>query len=214
MNDVYEHAWAAFALGFALGAAPGPVQLLILSETARRGFSGGLRVMLGANGTLLAIMIVLAFGFSSLAPGEGLLRALRIVGGGFLVYLAIEELRSLRHEALVDPLDDVDPETRSMGPTMRGIVSVLLNPGAWIFFATTASAVIADATDDGGRDAAIVAALATAIGVSCSDLLFTLVGSGGRRLVGDRGLRWIRGVLSVGLAAIGLAFIWQGATEI
>jgi threonine/homoserine/homoserine lactone efflux protein len=211
MNDVYEHAWAAFALGFALGAAPGPVQLLILSETARRGFSGGLRVMLGANGTLLAIMIVLAFGFSTLSPGEGLLRALRIVGGGFLVFLAIDELRSLRHEARVDPATDVAPQTRSMGPTLRGIVSVILNPGAWIFFATTASAVIADATADGGRDAAIVAALATAIGVSCSDFLFTLVGSGGRRLVGDRGLRWIRGVLSVGLAAIGLAFVWQGA---
>jgi threonine/homoserine/homoserine lactone efflux protein len=211
MNDVYEHAWAAFALGFALGAAPGPVQLLILSETARRGFSGGLRVMLGANGTLLAIMVVLAFGFSSLAPGEGLLRGLRIVGGAFLVYLAVDELRSLRHEARVGLAQDVSPETRSMGPTLRGIVSVILNPGAWIFFATTASAVVADATADGGRDAAIVAALATAIGVSCSDLLFTLVGSGGRRLVGDRGLRWIRGALSVGLAAIGLAFVWQGA---
>ncbi|MFN8233579.1 MAG: LysE family transporter [Actinomycetota bacterium] len=210
MNDVYEHAGAAFVLGFALGAAPGPVQLLILSETARRGFYGGLRVMLGANGTLLAIMVVLAFGFSSLAPGEGLLRALRIVGGGFLVYLAIAELRSVRNEARVVPTEDIEPQTRSMGPTLRGIVSVILNPGAWIFFATTASAVIADATDDGGRDAAIVAALATAVGVSCSDLLLTLVGSGGRRLVGDRGLRWIRGGLSVGLAAIGLAFIWQG----
>ncbi len=209
MNDVYEHAWAAFALGFALGAAPGPVQLLILSETARRGFSGGLRVMLGANGTLLAIMIVLAFGFSSLAPGEGLLRALRVVGGGFLIYLAVEELRSLRHEVR-EPNREVSPETRSMGPTLRGIVSVLLNPGAWIFFATTASAVVADATADGGRDAAIVAAIATAIGVSCSDLLFTLVGSGGRRLFGDRGLRWIRGALSVGLAVIGVAFVWQG----
>jgi threonine/homoserine/homoserine lactone efflux protein len=31
---------AAFALGFALGAAPGPVQLLILSETAKRGREG------------------------------------------------------------------------------------------------------------------------------------------------------------------------------
>jgi len=210
MNDVYEHAGAAFVLGFALGAAPGPVQLLILSETARRGFYGGLRVMLGANGTLLAIMVVLAFGFSSLAPGEGLLRALRIVGGGFLVYLAIAELRSVRNEARVVPTEDIEPQTRSMGPTLRGIVSVILNPGAWIFFATTASAVIADATADGGRDAAIVAALATAVGVSCSDLLLTLVGSGGRRLVGDRGLRWIRGGLSVGLAAIGVAFIWQG----
>jgi threonine/homoserine/homoserine lactone efflux protein len=138
-----------------------------------------------------------------------LLRALRIVGGGFLVYLGVEELRSLRHEARI-PAEDVAPETRSMGPTLRGIVSVLLNPGAWIFFATTASAVVADATADGGRDAAIVAAFAMSIGVSCSDFLFTLVGSGGRRLVGERGLRWIRGALSVGLAVIGLAFVWQG----
>jgi small neutral amino acid transporter SnatA (MarC family) len=70
--------------------------------------------------------------------------------------------------------------------------------------------VVADATADGGRDAAIVAAFAMSIGVSCSDFLFTLVGSGGRRLVGERGLRWIRGALSVGLAVIGLAFVWQG----
>jgi threonine efflux protein len=210
MNDVYEHAWAAFALGFALGAAPGPVQLLILSETARRGLGGGLRVMLGANGTLLVIMIVLAFGFSSLAPGEGLVRALRVVGGSFLIYLAVDEIRSLRREAR-GVVGEVAPQTRGLGPTLRGIVSVLLNPGAWIFFATTASAVVADATADGGRDAAIVAAFAMSIGVSCSDLLFTLIGSGGRHLVGDRGLRWIRGTLSLGLAAIGVAFIWQGA---
>src|SRR5436309_2304000 len=64
-----EHVSSAFALGFALGAAPGPVQVLILSETARRGFSGGLRVMLGANGTLFAVMVALALGFSSLTPG-------------------------------------------------------------------------------------------------------------------------------------------------
>ena len=93
-----SHIGAAFALGFALGAAPGPVQLLILTETAKRGFSGGLRVMLGANGTLFLVMVALAFGFSSLAPGEGLLRALRVVGGGFLIFLALDELRRVRRE--------------------------------------------------------------------------------------------------------------------
>ena len=58
----------AFALGFALGAAPGPVQLLILSETAKRGLEGGLRVMLGANLTLFGILLILALGFASLEP--------------------------------------------------------------------------------------------------------------------------------------------------
>jgi threonine/homoserine/homoserine lactone efflux protein len=203
------HIGAAFALGFALGAAPGPVQLLILTETAKRGFSGGLRVMIGANGTLLAVMVVLAFGFSSLAPSEGVLRGLRLVGGVFLIYLAVDELRALHREVTDVPRRSVD-DAPGMGPTTRGIVSVILNPGAWIFFATTASAVIAESTAEAGREAALAAAVAMTVGVSLSDFMFTLLGSGGRTLFGERGLRWIRGVLSVGLAAIGLAFIWQG----
>ena len=202
------HIGAAFALGFALGAAPGPVQLLLLTETAKRGFSGGLRVMIGANGMLLGVMVALAFGFSSLAPSEGVLRGLRLVGGAFLIYLAADELRRLRREAA----DQTRPEddASGMGPTTRGIVSVILNPGAWIFFATTASAVIAEATADAGRDAALAAAVAMTVGVSLSDFMFTLLGSGGRTLFGERGLRWVRGGLSLGLAAIGLAFVRQG----
>src|SRR5215218_5059135 len=71
--------WAAFAFGFALGAAPGPVQLLILSQTARRGLRGGLRVMLGANLTLLAILLALAVGLSAAQPSDTALRVLRVV---------------------------------------------------------------------------------------------------------------------------------------
>ena len=82
MSDWSDHIVPAFLLGAALGAAPGPVQLLILSETARGGLRRGLRVMLGANGALLAVMVALAFGFSALAPSEAVLRGLRIVGGG------------------------------------------------------------------------------------------------------------------------------------
>jgi threonine/homoserine/homoserine lactone efflux protein len=202
------HAGAAFALGFALGAAPGPVQLLILSETARRGLSGGLRVMIGANGTLFAVMVLLALGFSSLAPSETVLDALRVVGGAFLIYLGIDELLRLRRETGDDPPDATGG--RTLGPTARGVVSVALNPGAWIFFATTASAVVANATADGGTSAALLAALAMTLGVSVSDLTFTVLGSGGRRVLGDRGLRWVRAALSVGLAAIGVAFVLQG----
>lgn len=203
-----SHVWPAFVLGFALGAAPGPIQLLILAETAKRGFTGGLRVMLGANGTLLAVMVALAFGFSSLSPSEGALRILRFVGGGFLIFVAADELRRIVRET-ADTTEVAQPDPR-LGPTLRGIVGVILNPGAWVFFATTASAVIADATADAGTDAAVAAAVAMTIGVSLSDFLFTLLGSGGRVLVGDRGLRWIRIALSLGLASIGAAFVWQG----
>ena len=200
---------AAFALGFALGAAPGPVQLLILSETAKRGLEGGLRVMLGANLTLLGILVILALGFASLKPGPGVIRTLQAVGGSFLVWIGLVELRSIRDEARSTVDAPSQGAVARLGPTTKGVAAVLLNPGAWVFFATTASALMADATSDGGTGAALAAAVAMAVGVSCSDLTFTILGSGGRRLFGERGLRWIRMGLATLLVAIGVAFVTQ-----
>ncbi len=198
----------AFALGAALGAAPGPVQLLILSETARGGITRGLRVMAGANGTLLVVMVALSFGFSALQPGDALVRALRVSGGGFLIYLAVVELVALRAETAGTARDATRGD--GLGPTARGVISVIVNPGAWIFFATTASAVMAEATASGGRATAVAVALAMTVGVSCTDMAATLVGTGGRALAGERGLRWVRTILALGLLGIGLAFVVQG----
>jgi threonine/homoserine/homoserine lactone efflux protein len=200
---------AAFALGFALGATPGPVQLLILSETAKRGLEGGLRVMLGANLTLLGILVILALGFASLKPGPGVIRTLQAVGGSFLVWIGLVELRSARDEARSTVDAPSQGAVARLGPTTKGVAAVLLNPGAWVFFATTASALMANATVDGGTGAALAAAVAMAVGVSCSDLTFTILGSGGRRLFGERGLRWIRMGLAALLVAIGVAFVTQ-----
>ena len=68
---------AAFGLGIALGASPGPVQLLLFSEASRGGAGRGLRAMAGANATFGAMMLVLAAGLSSLEPGETFLRVVR-----------------------------------------------------------------------------------------------------------------------------------------
>lgn len=209
MSGWSEYVIPAFALGAALGAAPGPVQVLILSETARGGITRGLRVMAGANGTLLLVMVALAFGFSALQPSDVVLRGLRVVGGGFLIYLAVVELRIIRVESVGGETLRSTPGD-GMGPTARGIVSVVLNPGAWIFFATTASTVMAEATASGGRTTAVVVAIAMTLGVSCTDMTATLVGTGGRALAGERGLRWVRTGLALALLAIGLAFVVQG----
>jgi threonine/homoserine/homoserine lactone efflux protein len=203
---------AAFAFGFALGAAPGPVQLLILSQTARRGFGGGVRVMLGANLTLLAILLAIAVGVSAAEPSETALRALRLIGGLVLIAIAGNELRTL---VGARPADDGSSSEgaaseRALSPTVVGIVAVLLNPGAWIFFATTAASILATTSTERGTTAAIVTAVFIAAGVSASDLSLTLLGSGGRRLIGDRGLRIVRTVLAAGLLVVGVAFVWQG----
>jgi threonine/homoserine/homoserine lactone efflux protein len=198
---------AAFALGFALGAAPGPVQVLILSETTKRGFTGGLRVMLGANGTLWVSMLALAFGFYSFGPGPGVLRILKIAGGAFLIWLAISELRTLFTRESPAAAASQNRSTRALGPTGKGVMAVVLNPGAWLFIATTASAVVASATAQGGRVRGFAVATSLTVGTSISDLLVTSVGSGGRALLGERPVRLLRIALASLLLVFGVALI-------
>jgi threonine/homoserine/homoserine lactone efflux protein len=204
-----DHVVPAFLLGAALGAAPGPVQLLILSETARGGLARGFRVMLGANGTLLVMMVILALGFSAVEPSATAISILRVVGGSFLIWLATTELVAMRRRR-VDGWTEEAERATSLGPTARGVVLVIVNPAAWIFFATTASAVMAEATTDGGRDVALTAAIAMTLGVSATDFGAALVGTGSRALLGERGLTWVRTGLVVLLFAIGIAFVLQG----
>ena len=70
--------------------------------------------------------------------------------------------------------------------------------------------MIANATHEGGTGDAVLAAVAMAVGVSCSDATFTVLGSGGRRLFGEWGLRAIRIGLAALLVLIGVAFVAQG----
>jgi threonine/homoserine/homoserine lactone efflux protein len=197
------HPAAAFGLGVALGASPGPVQLLLFSEASRGGVRRGLRVMAGANGTFGVMLLLLAAGFSTVKPGDTFLTAIRVIGGAFLLFLAIDAFRENRR--VERPVDS----GRTLHPSIRGIVAVVLNPGAYVFLATTGAAVVADAAHDGGRALAFVTAAALLVGVSLIDGSMVVLGSGTHR-VGERALRVIGDVLALGLGALGVWLIAQG----
>src|SRR4029450_4368257 len=78
------------------------------------------------------------------ARGGACLRAVKVIGGGFLVFLAVDAIREGRRPKVVD-----DPGG-GLHPSVRGIVAVLLNPGVYVFLATTGTAVVASAVDEGG----------------------------------------------------------------
>ena len=194
---------AAFGLGVALGASPGPVQLLLFSEASRGGVGRGLRAMAGANSTFGAMLLVLAAGLSSIEPGETFLRIVQVVGGGFLVFLAVDALRNQRR-----PETTVAPRA-GLHPTARGVIAVVLNPGVYVFLATTAAAVVANADAEGGRTLAFTTVAALLAGVSLMDSGMVLLGAGAHR-VSDRFLGVLGNVLAAALGALGLWLIGRG----
>jgi len=194
---------AAFGLGVALGASPGPVQLLLFSEASRGGAGRGLRAMGGANATFGAMMLLLAAGLSSLEPGETFLRVVKVIGGAFLVFLAFDATRESRRP------HEVEETWKGLHPAVRGIVAVVLNPGVYVFLATTGTAVVASAVDQGGRGLAIVTVVALLLGVSLMDSAMVLLGAGARR-VSDRFLRILSDVLAVAMGALGVWLVVRG----
>jgi threonine/homoserine/homoserine lactone efflux protein len=196
---------AAFGLGVALGASPGPVQLLLFSEASRGGVRRGLLAMAGANATFGVYLLLLAAGLSSLEPSETFLRVVQVIGGGFLVFLAVDALRENRRP------EAVDATRPHLHPSVRGVVAVLLNPGAYVFLATTGTAVVASAVEQGGRGLAVVTVLALLVGVSLMDSAMVLLGAGAHR-VSERALRILGDVLAIALGALGVWFIAAGIT--
>jgi threonine/homoserine/homoserine lactone efflux protein len=194
---------AAFGLGVALGASPGPVQLLLFSEASRGGAGRGLRAMGGANATFGAMMLLLAAGLSSLEPGETFLRVVKVIGGAFLVFLAFDATRESRRP------HEVEETRKGLHPAVRGIVAVVLNPGVYVFLATTGTAVVASAVDQGGRGLAVVTVVALLLGVSLMDSAMVLLGAGAHR-VSDRFLRILSDVLAVAMGALGTWLVVRG----
>lgn len=195
--------FAAFGLGIALGASPGPVQLLLFSEASRGGAGRGLRAMAGANATFGIMLLVLAAGLSSIEPGETFIRVVQVIGGAFLVVLAVDALRENRRPEVVEG------PRRGLHPSVRGIVAVALNPGVYVFLATTGTALVASAVEAGGRSVAVVTVIALLLGVSLMDSAMVLLGAGAHR-VSERALRIMGDVLALALGALGVWLVVHG----
>jgi len=107
---------AGLGLGIALAGAPGPVQAILLTESIRGGTARGFRAQAGANITLAALLVGLAFGLSLAAPGGTALRIIKLVGGVFLLLLAADGFRG----QIVESSGTGPPERRGLPPAVRG----------------------------------------------------------------------------------------------
>jgi threonine/homoserine/homoserine lactone efflux protein len=195
---------AALSLGVALAGAPGPVQAVLLAESVRGGITRGLRALAGASLTFGTLLVGLALGLS-LAPPEGpAIRALKIVGGVFLLWIAVDGLRSGYR------VDAPQAARRTLPPMARGSLAVLLNPGAWLFLGAVASPLFAEATRLGGVATALFAAIALIVGLGIGDGAVVLLGGLGLRRAGDRTVLWIGRLLAIVLGGLGVWLLVQG----
>jgi threonine/homoserine/homoserine lactone efflux protein len=196
-SQTLSPAVAGFGLGIALASAPGPVQAVLMAEAIRGGIARGFRAMVGASLTFASLLAALALGLSVAAPSGVVLRVLKVAGGALLLWLAVEGFRS------AGEVDAASADRRELPPMARGVLAILLNPGAWLFLGAVASPLFAEATDAGGRAGALFAAGALVIGLALGDGAVVLLGGLGVRRAGEGVGRWVRRGLALLLAGLG-----------
>jgi threonine/homoserine/homoserine lactone efflux protein len=131
---------AALALPATL--QPGPLQAFLASQALTYGWRRTLPAAaapLATDGFIITVVLLVLTQMPS-----WLLLGLRVVGGAFLVYLAIEVLRRLKHPPPTEQASgDVGRQSFS-----RAVVMNLLNPNAYLFWGIIAGPILLDAWRD------------------------------------------------------------------
>lgn len=124
-------------LGLAAGLSPGPMLVLVLTQTLRHGVKDGCKIALIpliTDPPIILIALGLATRLVELRPWLGVVS---MAGAVFVLYLAWETSRPL------NPGSESAPG--QPGSWTKGIVTNLLNPHPWIFWLTVGAAVLAKA---------------------------------------------------------------------
>jgi threonine/homoserine/homoserine lactone efflux protein len=130
---------AGFLIGLGIAATPGPILLLMISETLRRGYRAGLLVMVSPITVDLCFMVPLALTIQTLLTSKPFQIAMGLAGGAYLAWLGYTTIRTaiIKSEA---NLNQIKVEAKSFRSTLdsykKGVAAHFLNPFAYTFWVT------------------------------------------------------------------------------
>lgn len=120
-----------FTASVLLGLAPGPDNIFVLTQSALRGRSAGVAVMLGLCTGLIGHSLAVAFGVAVIFQTSALaFSSLKYIGAGYLLYLAWQAFRAAAET--VEETNSTDLNHWKL--YRRGIIMNITNPKVSIFF--------------------------------------------------------------------------------
>ena len=127
-----ESIWGIFTIGLLLGApsgiAPGPLLILIISETLRHGIRAGAKVACIPLLTDTPVVLISGFLFTKISNMNIPLGAISLAGSAFLLYLGTKSIRTANAE-----IPDFTPRPLFLKELM---IANLVNPNPYLFWFT------------------------------------------------------------------------------
>jgi threonine/homoserine/homoserine lactone efflux protein len=188
-------------LGLAAGFSPGPLTVLVVSETLRHGLRAGVKVSLAPVLTDLPIIALAALLLGRLSAYPEALGAIALLGGGFLLHLGISSLK--QRTVAIQP---GQPAPRSL---LRGVTANFLNPNPYVFWIGVGTPILLSLLDRSWMNAAAftVAFFFCIVG---SKLLLARIVDRSRAFLSSRLYLWIMRCLGFLLIVYALMFFRDG----
>ena len=192
------------AVGISLSGvmAPGAVTAATIAQGTSRPNSGAL-IAIGHGFIEIPLIFLIMYGLGTMLQETEWLRiAIGLAGGGFLIWMAVQMLRQLRHA-------DFSPEKAyPAGPIATGVILSISNPYFLLWWAT----VGLNLTNDARQFGMIAFAMFAAIHWLC-DLVWlsilSIASFKGSHFMSSKNQRIILAICAVAIAFFGIIFIWD-----
>ncbi len=187
-------------LGLAAGIAPGPLLVLAVSETVKGRFRNGLLVAVAPLFTDLPIVALSLLLISRITGNEMLLGAIYILGGLFLSWLALGDIRFQR----------LKPGEAHPGNSLKkGIIANFLSPQPYIWWIGIGAPIVLEAWQVQPRFA-IAFVLAFYGSLVGSKIAIALVTHSFRGFMKSAVYVWVLRILGLVLLVFAILFIIEG----
>ncbi len=126
-------------LGLAAGFSPGPLTVLVISETLRHGLRSGLQVAIAPVLTDIPIILLTMLILEKALNYPVVFSAISLAGGAFLLWLGYVSLRTQGME--------IQTGAQESGSIRKGIAINLLNPNPYVFWISVGTPTILSALE-------------------------------------------------------------------
>lgn len=176
---------AGTLLGLAAGFAPGPLLVLVISETLKHNIKAGIKVSIAPLVTDVPIILLSLLILNRLADFRPVLACISIFGGLFILYLSYESLKTRGVELNLSSV--------SASSFRKGVITNALNPHPYIFYMTVGAPIIFRAINQNFLAALAFVGTFLLFLVGCKVLLAMVV---------ERSRAFLKGPVYIGLMRI------------
>ena len=195
-----------YAMGFSVASMPGPILALIAAETLRRGAWPGAQTAMAPMCVDACVMLPLVMVMvlqSSIPSGTGAM-AMGLAGGVFLLWLGLQSFRA----GSVAVAPGSHRGSRRLPPFLKGVLTQLMNPYAYIFWGTVGLAFVREGFAAQGLKGALSFPAGFWLGAGTMNFLVVYLVSRGRRFLPAGMEPYVHLLSGVLLAGAGAFLIW------